>query len=191
MGTSEVLRYFYVPWQVLRSYMYDRKRGVLKWGTFDVKFDVTVFQQLIDVPISIPRFSPCNFGRLNSVLFSVPEWFSDSNSIAKSEIQTHLMEDCFKIEHSTRLHVRQLAGLIIWVNDNKLTNTWLVMNNFWKMKSRNPNFRYKILIAKIIILQTHKPYNIQAALVIRGFSIRGFDDSRTQKPQITRENCHF
>jgi hypothetical protein len=32
---------------------------------------------------------------------------------------------------------------------------------------------------------------VQAALVIRGFSIRGFDYSRTQKPRITRENCHF
>ncbi len=35
------------------------------------------------------------------------------------------------------------------------------------------------------------PITIQAALVIRGFSIRGFDYSRTQKPRITRENCHF
>ncbi len=34
-------------------------------------------------------------------------------------------------------------------------------------------------------------HKIQAALVIRGFSIRGFDYSRTQKPRITRENCHF
>jgi hypothetical protein len=32
---------------------------------------------------------------------------------------------------------------------------------------------------------------VQAALVIRGFSIRGFDYSRSQKLQITRENCHF
>ncbi len=33
--------------------------------------------------------------------------------------------------------------------------------------------------------------NLQAALVIRGFSIRDFDYSRTQKPRIARENCHF
>ncbi len=32
---------------------------------------------------------------------------------------------------------------------------------------------------------------VQAALVIRGFGIRGFDYSRMQKPQITRENCYF
>ncbi len=30
---------------------------------------------------------------------------------------------------------------------------------------------------------------IQAALVIRGFGIRGFDYSRMQKPRIKRENC--
>ncbi len=29
---------------------------------------------------------------------------------------------------------------------------------------------------------------LQAALVIRGFNIRGFDHSRSQKPRITREN---
>ncbi len=32
---------------------------------------------------------------------------------------------------------------------------------------------------------------IQAALAIRGLGIRGFDYSRTEKPRITRENCHF
>ncbi len=32
---------------------------------------------------------------------------------------------------------------------------------------------------------------IQAALVIRGFDIRGFDYSQKKKLQITRENCHF
>ena len=32
---------------------------------------------------------------------------------------------------------------------------------------------------------------IQAALVIRGFGIRGFDYSRMQKPRIARENCYF
>ncbi len=32
---------------------------------------------------------------------------------------------------------------------------------------------------------------IQAALAIRSLSIRGFDFSRIQKPQITRENCNF
>ncbi len=33
--------------------------------------------------------------------------------------------------------------------------------------------------------------SLQAALVIRGFVIRGFDYSRTKKPRITRENCQF
>jgi hypothetical protein len=32
---------------------------------------------------------------------------------------------------------------------------------------------------------------VQAARVIRGFGIRGFDYSRTKKPRITRENCQF
>jgi hypothetical protein len=32
---------------------------------------------------------------------------------------------------------------------------------------------------------------VQSALVIHGFGIRGFDYSRMQKPQITRENCYF
>ena len=32
---------------------------------------------------------------------------------------------------------------------------------------------------------------VQAALAICGFGIRSFDYSRTQKPQITRENCNF
>jgi len=32
---------------------------------------------------------------------------------------------------------------------------------------------------------------IKAALAIRGLGILGFDYSRTQKPRITRENCHF
>jgi len=32
---------------------------------------------------------------------------------------------------------------------------------------------------------------VQAALAIHGLGIRGFDYSRTQKPQITRETCHF
>ncbi len=33
--------------------------------------------------------------------------------------------------------------------------------------------------------------NIQAALIIHGFGIRGFDYSRMQKPQIARENFNF
>jgi len=33
--------------------------------------------------------------------------------------------------------------------------------------------------------------HIQVALTIRGLGIRSFDYSRTQKPQITRENCQF
>ncbi len=33
--------------------------------------------------------------------------------------------------------------------------------------------------------------NVQAALVIRGFGIRGFDYSRMQKPLIAKENCYF
>ncbi len=32
---------------------------------------------------------------------------------------------------------------------------------------------------------------IQAALVVRGFGIQGFDYSRTQKPRIMMENFYF
>jgi hypothetical protein len=35
----------------------------------------------------------------------------------------------------------------------------------------------------------HFKNSVQAALVIRGFGIRGFDYSRKKKPRITRENC--
>ena len=33
--------------------------------------------------------------------------------------------------------------------------------------------------------------DVQAALVIRGLRIRGYDYTRTQKPRIARENCYF
>ncbi len=36
-----------------------------------------------------------------------------------------------------------------------------------------------------------KRWTLQVALDIRGRGIRSFDYSRTQKPRIMRDNCHF
>ena len=40
--------------------------------------------------------------------------------------------------------------------------------------------------SSVSLNDTSEHYCVQAAL-----DIRGFDHSRTQKPQITRENCYF
>jgi hypothetical protein len=43
----------------------------------------------------------------------------------------------------------------------------------------------------LIKQNSYPPNTVQAALVIRGFGIRGFDYSRMQKLRIARENFYF
>jgi hypothetical protein len=43
----------------------------------------------------------------------------------------------------------------------------------------------------LVKLTPAKEIEVQAALVFRGFGIRGFDYSRSQKQRITRENSYF
>jgi hypothetical protein len=48
-------------------------------------------------------------------------------------------------------------------------------------------YNYLYMVLKLLVLKkSYLPNVLQAALVIRGF-----DFSRTQKPQITGENCSF
>jgi hypothetical protein len=76
---------------------------------------------------------------------------------------------------------------------DKICHCLEVFNDYLIKQLKQHFFHTHVIFEPLVKLKKEKLniIDIQAALVIRGFSIRGFDYSRAQKPRITRENCLF
>jgi len=80
------------------------------------------------------------------------------------------------------------GSLLRWESIRNSLHTFL-SRRFWSFWWDSSTWDEQIMRGKSSL--TSLQNTVQAALVIRGFGIRGFDYSRAQKPRITRENCTF